>query len=60
MRSTRREKKAIKDDLIEKLISLGYTKMLDGRQLYELSTAELWNILYIEQQIEEAIQYQEV
>lgn len=60
MRISRREMKSIKDEMIEKLISLGYTKMLDGRQLYELSTSELKSILTVEKQIEEVIQYQEV
>ncbi|WP_396229857.1 Fur-regulated basic protein FbpA [Cytobacillus sp.] len=48
MRNTRREKKSFKDELIEKFISLGYTKILDRRKLYELSTSELKNILIVE------------
>lgn len=33
--------KYFKEDLIEKLIGMGCTKMKDGRQLYELTLTEL-------------------
>jgi hypothetical protein len=42
-----------KDSLIDKLIDYGYLEHPDGRQLYELSLAEMESI-YINQRIKQA------
>jgi len=39
----REAQEKLKENLIEKLIAIGVTKMGDGRQLYELTLTELTN-----------------